>query len=188
MKKCYVAAAILALTLAGCGGCGKNEVKIPEASNIATPTPAAAEEVITNEEEESFQPEVRELDASQYPLITSSEAKTYDKADIDTTAMAQTEAYEQITKIADDPTAFVGKIIKVKGPATTVYDDDNMHSYKVCMILDEDGCSTGIEFMPSEADSSKFPNDGVEVTVIGEFQSYNIGEFTYYTLKDARIL
>lgn len=76
----------------------------------------------------------------------------------------------------------------MKGEFATQVDPESRQ--KIFRMHNKDataGCAQGIEFVPSENYSypEDFPEDGAEVTVTGEFRTYDENRRTYCHLIDA---
>lgn len=88
------------------------------------------------------------------------------------------------------PSSYLGKSVKMQGPFATYHDEKSDKWYFACIIKDATACcSQGIEFVL--AGDKKYPDDypakGEEICVTGVFDTYQEGENTYYTLKDAEL-
>ena len=84
------------------------------------------------------------------------------------------------------PENYIGKTIKMDGLFSYSYDESTGKEYFSCIIQDATACcAQGIEFVLS--DGQEYPADNEDVTVTGEFSTYEEDGFIYCTLKDARL-
>ncbi len=118
-------------------------------------------------------------------------AKQNRNADVDLTTMSASVVYSAVYDMITNPSSYIGKMIKMNGPIAMYQDPSTSKRYFACIIKDATACcSQGIEF--ELMDSYKYPDDypemGTEVTVIGEFDTYNEGEYQYCTLRNAALL
>ena len=91
----------------------------------------------------------------------------------------------------DVPENYVGKTVKMKGAFDCYHDEAADQYYFACIIQDATACcAQGIEFILT--DDYRYPDDypeiGNEICVIGTFDTYTEGDFTYATLRDAKLL
>ncbi|MCR4793536.1 MAG: hypothetical protein K5871_12390 [Lachnospiraceae bacterium] len=114
-----------------------------------------------------------------------------DDIDIDLTIMSSTVVYSQVYDMMVYPEDYIGMNIKMNGiyacTDTTNFDE----FYCACIIQDATACcSQGIEF--ELTDDYAFPGDypeyGDTVTVVGTFDIYKDGGYTYCTLRNARLI
>nr|MCR5716412.1 hypothetical protein [Lachnospiraceae bacterium] len=86
--------------------------------------------------------------------------------------------------------AYVGKTIRMSGLMSIFLDEATEKYYYACIIQDATACcAQGIEFEPTKdfVYPDDFPKDGEIVTVVGTFDTYVEGEYTYCTLRNARM-
>ena len=108
-------------------------------------------------------------------------------ADVDLTALSSTMVYAEVYNMVNAPEDYVGCTVKMRGSCTTFFDDVNDVDYYTCIIQDATACcATGIEFVLTEGQT--YPDEMDEITVIGTFDVYNEGPYTYCTLRDATLL
>ncbi len=111
--------------------------------------------------------------------------------DIDLTEMSSTMVYSTVYNMMVLPKDYLGKVVKMTGTFTVYHDPETDLYYYGCIIQDATACcAQGIEFVP-EADLSypgDFPEVGSDITVIGIFDTYEEGEYTYCTLRQATML
>lgn len=85
----------------------------------------------------------------------------------------------------------MGKRVKMGGAFAVYHDEETDNYYYACIIKDATACcSQGIEF--DLAGDHKYPDDypqeGEDVCVVGEFDTYKEGEYTYCTLRNAELV
>ncbi|MBO7632385.1 MAG: hypothetical protein J6S78_08670, partial [Lachnospiraceae bacterium] len=98
--------------------------------------------------------------------------------------------YAEVLNIIQNPESYIGKTVKMDGSFMVYYDEDTGIYYYACIIEDATACcQNGIEFVP--ADARKFPEDfpelGSRIVVIGVFDTYQDGQYTYCTLRNAKL-
>ncbi len=113
-----------------------------------------------------------------------------DGVDVDLTVLSSTMVYSEVYDMMYYPENYIGKSVKMKGMYAGYHDESTDKYYHACIIQDATACcAQGIEFEP--IDDYKYPDDypaeGQEVCVTGVFDTYEEGENTYCTLKDARL-
>jgi hypothetical protein len=159
---------ILVLCLLGCTLCGCNTNTPSSATDTADSTITA----------ESSLPETK---------------STYDAVDL--TVLSSTMVYAEVYNMMVTPTDYIGRTVKMQGQfavyevspeynATTDY-------YFAIVIADATACcQQGLEFVLAD-ETLKYPDEypelGSEITVTGEFQTYQEGSTTYCHLVHARI-
>ena len=106
--------------------------------------------------------------------------------------MVYAEVYNMLY---NDPESYLGKTVRARGefsiyqlvvdgvlqPAPAAY---------ACIIADAAACcAEGMEFVLKDdlAYPDDYPEPGAEITVIGEFQSYEENGMTWYHLANARL-
>ena len=119
-----------------------------------------------------------------------------DGVDVDLTVLSSTMVYSEVyNMLYNDPVHYLGKTVKAKGTFSIyqlvtdgVLQPDPV-SY-ACIISDAAACcAEGMEFV-LEGDYTypdDYPELGAEITVIGEFQSYEENGMTWYHLVNARL-
>lgn len=118
----------------------------------------------------------------------SSSSSAAGGVDLDLTVMSSTMVYSEVYNITVAPEEYIGNIVRMKGEFATQVDPESGKRYFACIIKDATACcAQGIEFVPSENYSypEDFPEDGAEVTVTGEFRTYDENRRTYCHLIDA---
>ena len=118
------------------------------------------------------------------------------KVDVDLTVLSSTMVYSEVyNMLYNDPAHYLGKTVKARGTFSIyqlvtdgVLQPDPV-SY-ACIISDAAACcAEGMEFV-LEGDLTypdDYPELGTEITVIGEFQSYEENGMTWYHLANARL-
>ena len=118
------------------------------------------------------------------------------KVDVDLTVLSSTMVYSEVyNMLYNDPAYYLGKTVKARGEFSIyqlvtdgVLQPDPV-SY-ACIISDAAACcAEGMEFV-LEGDYTypdDYPELGAEITVIGEFQSYEENGMIWYHLVNARL-
>lgn len=109
--------------------------------------------------------------------------------DVDLTVLSSTMVYSEVYNMMTQPSDYIGKTVKMHGPAASYHDEASDKWYFACIIQDATACcSQGIEFqLAGKKAPDDYPEVGEEICVIGVFDTYMEGENTYCTLKDARM-
>ena len=130
------------------------------------------------------------------PAITEPPQASADGAEVDLTVLSSTMVYSEVyNMLYNDPAHYLGKTVKARGTFSIyqlvtdgVLQPDPV-SY-ACIISDAAACcAEGMEFV-LEGDLTypdDYPELGTEITVIGEFQSYEENGMTWYHLVNARL-
>jgi len=136
--------------------------------------------------------DVQNNDLLGVDIVGSDIEKTYDNIDIDLSVMSSNLIYSEVLNIMTAPYDYCGKVIKMSGLFTAMLDQVDNRTYLACIIQDATACcAQGIEFQPylPDLNGEDVRNlEGTEIEVVGTFDTYEIGDYTYFTLKDARIL
>ena len=175
---CLLLAACMAVSLCACGkDVGNNTLSSNEE------TSASAEIIPTPNEQET-------------PEGSEPSQPSAGKVDVDLTVLSSTMVYSEVyNMLYFYPEDYYGKTVKANGifaiyqmvvdgvtqPAPVAY---------ACIIADATACcAEGMEFV-LEGDYTypdDYPELGAEITVIGEFQSYEENGMTWYHLVNARL-
>ena len=118
------------------------------------------------------------------------------KVDVDLTVLSSTMVYSEVyNMLYNDPVHYLGKTVKARG-GFSIYQlvtdgvlQPDPVSY-ACIISDAAACcAEGMEFVLKDdlAYPDDYPELGAEITVIGEFQSYEENGMTWYHLVNARL-
>ena len=126
------------------------------------------------------------------PVPVDTEGQTQpvaDSIDVDLTTLSSTMVYSEVYNMITTPDDYLGKMVKMQGQFA-VYEGEE-RNYYACLIADATACcSQGIEFVVQDnrAYPGDFPELGTEITVVGTFDTYQEGEYTYCQLIDATLL
>ncbi|MBQ7587701.1 MAG: hypothetical protein IJT37_06715 [Lachnospiraceae bacterium] len=128
-------------------------------------------------------------DEAVYERVTDG-AESTGECDVDLTVLSSTMVYSEVYNMMYYPENYIGKTVKMKGLYAVYHDENTDKFYHACIIQDATACcEQGIEF--ETTDEYKYPEDypgqGEEVCVTGIFDTYQEGEYTYCTLRNARI-
>ena len=110
--------------------------------------------------------------------------------DVDLTALSSTMVYSEVYNMMTDPGNYIGKTVKMSGVYAVYHDESTGKYYHACIISDATACcSQGIEFELKSGYSypDDYPEEGGEICVTGTFDTYEEGEYTYCTLRNASI-
>ncbi|MCR4850401.1 MAG: hypothetical protein K5870_03995 [Lachnospiraceae bacterium] len=119
------------------------------------------------------------------------DTRTEDGLDVDLTTLSSTMVYSEVYNMMALPEEYIGKTIKMDGIFSSFYDEATGKYYFACIIMDATACcSQGIEFELEGEHTypDDYPTEGDKVCVIGTFDTYQEGEYTYCTLRNARIV
>jgi len=161
---------------------GMKEQSLPESLSESSPEDIQAEKVqkddITEEE-------------SEYNGVIETEEvpKKAEGIDVDLTVLSATMVYSEVFNMMYYPENYIGKTVKMNGAYSVFHDEVTDKYYHGCIIKDATACcSQGIEF--ELAGDHKYPDDypeeGSSVCVSGVFETYQEGENTFCTLRNAR--
>ncbi len=110
--------------------------------------------------------------------------------DIDLTLLSSTMVYTQVYDMVVYPEKYIGKKVRMAGPFLTSLDESTGNRYYLCLIMDATACcSQGLEFLVDEdlKYPEDYPEEGYDIVVSGEFDTYREGEYNYVTLRHATI-
>lgn len=111
--------------------------------------------------------------------------------DVDLTALSSTMVYSEVYNMVVTPEEYVGKTIKMSGSFATFINEEDGRYIFGCVITDATACcAQGIEFELSDDYKypDDYPKDGDTICVTGTFDTYQEEQFTYCTLRNARLL
>ena len=185
---CLLLAVCMTLSLCACGkdseeGAGNDVSSSDEKSS------ASAESIPTPKEQET-------PDEQQTPEEPEQTQTSADGVDVDLTVLSSTMVYSEVyNMLYNDPAHYLGKTVKARG-GFSIYQlvtggvlQPDPVAY-ACIIADATACcAEGMEFV-LEGDYTypdDYPELGTEITVIGEFQSYEENGMTWYHLVNARL-
>ena len=179
MKK-LLCVLLIALTLVPLAACGGEKDKVTAAADSAD---NQAPEASVSQK----QPSEKKLESKP---AASEPTQSTDGVDVDLTRLSSTMVYSEVHNIVYTPGDYIGKTIKMMGQFVYYEDPDTKARYFTCIIGDAMACcSQGLEFV-MEGDLAypdDYPELGAEITVIGEFQSYEENGMTWYHLVNARL-
>lgn len=190
MKRLFCLLLAVCMTLSLCA-CGKDseEGAGNDASSSNEKSSASAESIPTPKEQKT-------PDEQQTPEEPEQTQTSADGVDVDLTVLSSTMVYSEVyNMLYNDPAHYFGKTVKAKG-TFSIYQlvtDGVLQPDPVayaCIIADATACcAEGMEFV-LEGDYTypdDYPELGAEITVIGEFQSYEENGMTWYHLVNARL-
>lgn len=179
---CLLLAACMMLSLCACG---KDSEK------------AAGNDISSSDEESSAPTEIIPTPNEQEtPEGSEPSQPSAGKVDVDLTALSSTMVYSEVyNMLYNDPAHYLGKTVKAKGTFSIyqLVEDGVLQPDPVsyaCIISDAAACcAEGMEFVLKDdlAYPDDYPELGAEITVIGEFQSYEENGMTWYHLVNARL-
>ena len=113
------------------------------------------------------------------------------KADLDLTKFSSVMVYSGLFNVMANPSAYVGKSIKLRGQFDMYHDEETGKDYYGVAVSDAGACcATGIDFVLKG--TYKFPEEypkiGDMVTVQGKFEMYRDGEDVFCHLVEADIV
>ena len=112
------------------------------------------------------------------------------KVDLDLSALSGTVVYSQVYDMIEEPEAYMGQTVKLKGNFSYFQDPDTKNEYFAAVIADATACcAQGIEFVwaGEHAYPRDYPPLDTEVTVTGVFDTYDEYGYTYCQLIDAEV-
>ena len=179
---CLLLAACMAVSLCACGKDSEKDAG-NDASSSNEKSSASAESIPTPKEQET-------------PGESKPSQPYAGKVDVDLTVLSSTMVYSEVyNMLYNDPAHYLGKTVKARGTFSIyqlvtdgVLQPDPV-SY-ACIISDAAACcAEGMEFVLKDdlAYPDDYPELGTEITVIGEFQSYEGNGMTWYHLVNARL-
>ena len=191
MKRIFCLLLAACMTLSLCA-CGKGSEK-----DAGNDTPSSDVEVSAPTESIPAPNEQETPDEQQTPEEPEQTQTSADGVDVDLTVLSSTMVYSEVyNMLYNDPAHYLGKTVKARGEFSIyqlvtdgVLQPDPV-SY-ACIISDATACcAEGMEFV-LEGDYTypdDYPELGAEITVIGEFQSYEENGVTWYHLVNARMV
>lgn len=150
----------------------------------------------------SAEPPATAPETDQAALANTSEAQPSATAqdepaiDVDLTALSSTMVYAEVYCMVMGPEDYLGKTVKMHGQFfayEAILDDGTVDPDQIvyaCVIADATACcAQGIEFVwiGEHRYPDDYPEPGSEITVIGEFQTYEAYGSTYCVLIDAEL-
>ena len=122
---------------------------------------------------------------------TEAAADSAEGIDVDLTSLSSTMVYSEVYNMMATPEEYLGKTVKMDGSFALYHDEDTDKYYFACIIADATACcSQGIEFVLTDDYSypEDYPEVGDDICVRGVFDTYQEGEYTYCTLRNADIV
>ena len=170
-----VAAALLLLSLGGCGNSASSQ-----AENKAAQT---SKKTINDILAESQAMMTTEPSTIVYPALE-------EEAEVDLTTLSPNMVYSTVYNMVTNPAAFEGKTVKANGTFDVTTKPATGEMFYFCVIADATACcAQGLEFKPEE--ELKYPDDFPEVNapiaVWGVFESYEEDGKTYCRLNNAHV-
>ena len=180
---CLLLAACMMLSLCACG---KDSEK------------AAGNDVSSSDEESSAPTEIIPTpNEPETPEGSEPSQPSAGKVDVDLTVLSSTMVYSEVyNMLYFYPEDYYGKTVKMTGQFNVYQWVDesgvvaDMPVAYACIISDATACcAEGMEFVLKDdlAYPDDYPELGAEITVIGEFQSYEENGMTWYHLVNARL-
>ena len=190
MKRTFCLLLAACMTLSLCA-CGKDSEK-----DAGNDTPSSDVEVSAPTESIPAPNEQETPDEQQTPEEPEQTQTSADGVDVDLTVLSSTMVYSEVyNMLYNDPAHYLGKTVKARGEFSIyqLVTDGVLQPDPVayaCIISDAAACcAEGMEFV-LEGDYTypdDYPELGTEITVIGEFQSYEENGMTWYHLVNARL-
>ena len=186
---CLLLAACMMLSLCACGKDSEKDAgNDTPSSDVEVSAPA---EIIPTPAEQETQ------DEQQTPEEPEQTQTSADGVDVDLTVLSSTMVYSEVyNMLYFYPEDYYGKNVKMTGQFNVYQWVDesgivaDMPVAYACIISDATACcAEGVEFV-LEGDYTypdDYPELGTEITVIGEFQSYEENGMTWYHLVNARL-
>lgn len=187
---CLLLAVCMAVSLCACG---KDSEKVAENNTPSSDGEVSAPaEIIPTPDEQETQ------DEQQTPEEPEQTQTSADGVDVDLTVLSSTMVYSEVyNMLYFYPEDYYGKNVKMTGQFNVYQWVDesgivaDMPVAYACIISDATACcAEGVEFV-LEGDytyTDDYPELGTEITVIGEFQSYEENGVTWYHLVNARMV
>ena len=190
MKRIFCLLLAACMTLSLCA-CGKDSEK-----DAGNDTPSSDEEASASAESIPTPKEQETPDEQQTPEEPEQTQTSADGVEVDLTVLSSTMVYSEVyNMLYNDPAHYLGKTVKARG-GFSIYQlvtDGVLQPDPVayaCIIADATACcAEGMEFV-LEGDYTypdDYPELGTEITVIGEFQSYEENGMTWDHLANARL-
>ena len=111
--------------------------------------------------------------------------------DLDLSAMSGTVVYAQVYNLLCDPTAWLGKTIRMAGLYSAFQDQTTGTVYHACVIPDATACcAQGIEFVwaGEHVWPEDYPKETENIVVTGRLEIYEENGIKYLHLVDAELV
>ncbi len=107
-----------------------------------------------------------------------------DGVDSDLTLLSGTVVYSVVYNMVNTPDAYMGKVIRMGGICSPLYNEASGDYDYFCVIQDATACcQQGIGF--ELVDGYTYPEEGEEIVVTGVFDTYTEGNMRYCVLRNA---
>lgn len=160
-------------------------------TDVALPKEPSEEASEESSDELPDEPSDKLSDASSGELseeLSDASSASTEGIDVDLTQLSSTMVYSEVYNMLVIPDDYIGKTIKMKGQFSVYQDEATNNIYYAVIIADATACcSQGLEFIweGTHTYPDDYPEPGTEVTVIGEFQTYEENGNLYCRLIDA---
>lgn len=133
-------------------------------------------------------------DNAPQPVVEADENRVLSSTegiDVDLTSLSSTMVYSEVYNMMYEPETYIGKTIKMDGLFTAYHDESSGNNYYACIIQDAAACcAQGMEFILTYdyVYPDDYPEEGGLITVVGVFDTYMEGDYTYCTLRNASLM
>ena len=162
-------------------GCGNNSASGRSGNQPAGVNDVLEERMTEGEAEtESKKESEKETDTAK--------SGSLEGIDVDLTVLSSTMVYSEVLNMMTTPEDYIGKTVKMDGYFAFYHDEATDKYYYACIIPDATACcAQGIEFVLAgdHVFPDDYPEEQDEICVVGEFDTYQEGEYTYCTLRNA---
>lgn len=110
--------------------------------------------------------------------------------DVDLTKLSSTMVYSEVYNMMVTPDNYIGKTVRMRGQFALYENTQSGEIYFACIIADATACcSQGLEFVleGTHAYPQDYPELGTEITITGEFGTYEEDGYLYCHLTDAKM-
>ena len=125
------------------------------------------------------------------PALCAGAAAEPAAVDLDLSVMSGTVVYAQVYNLLCDPSAWLGKIIRMAGFYSFFEDQKTGMVYHACVIPDATACcAQGIEFIwaGEHAWPEDYPEEAADIVVTGRLELYEEDGVKYLHLVDAELV
>lgn len=174
-----LAVCLAATILAGCGT--KEEAE--QAPIIDTASSAVQQSDVSSSQN---------LQSSSLESTETAAQSEEDEVDVDLTQLSSIMCYSEVYTMITCPAQYEGKTIKMSGDMaySMSYGEESQYYFAVLISDALACCQQGIEFVleSGSGDPADYPAIGSQVTVVGEFTSYEQNGMTFVHLVNAKVL